>query len=49
MGNTHDLWRSHARVRDPHDDVHAVSCLRIGEVIRHLSSGTVPSLHQKFC
>ena len=23
-GNTHDLWRSHACVRDPHDDVHAV-------------------------
>ena len=48
-GITLDLWRWHACVRDPHDDVHAVSCLRIGEVIRYLSSGPVPSLHQKFC
>ena len=48
-GNTHDLWRSHAYFRDPCDDVHAVSCLRIREEVRYFSSGTLPSLHQKFC
>ena len=48
-GNTHDLWRSNACVRDPCDDVHTVSCLRIREDVRYFSSGTLRSLHQKFC